>query len=303
MATHYQHPPGTFPFAVRTPDGKHLQVIGHFTPLEWPLEDGANDRGIANGRASPVFVLTELGSPVLLPAVLPRAAADSVEWLESESSSAPARNVHSRHSILGSPNLAIPRSAGHSGPTRRRSLPHLMRSKSDATPTQSIQNRIKIGHPQPFLPLTKTPRAHAESWQRPARLPRKSSLEVPRKVYHEAGPSTPGASPSPSLVTTLSNWTIRKRNSMRKKSEGALSYAQPSPALSASEDFGVTPYPSRLAPSPIPYDDQPIRAPLRKRASMPAAWMQTVPREERTQSLKAPSSPSRHASSHSISTE
>lgn len=296
MASPTRQPLGTFPFAIRTPDGRHAKVIGHFTPLEWPPSESAFDYSPANDGPSPVFVLTELGNPAVLPAM--RLGDDTVEWLDTESSSAPSRSAQSRHSILGSPILAIPDNAAHSGYSRRRSLPRLMRSKSDAT---LPRNRIRIGHPHPFLPISRNQRASVDGWQHTQRLSHKSSLDVPRKA-HSGNSRSMSASPS-SLVATFSNWTVKKRNSMRKKSTDDFTYPHPSPSLCAYEDFGVTQYPSKLAPSPFPYYDEAIRAPIRKRASMPAAWMQSVPTEERTASLAPPTSPSRHAFSHSISTE
>lgn len=296
MASLNRQPLGTFPFAIRTPDGRHAKVIGHFTPLEWPPSEAAFDFSTADDGPSPVFVLTELGNPAVLPAM--RLGNDTVEWLDTESSSAPARSAQSRHSILGSPNLAVPDTAANAGPSRRRSLPRLMRSKSDAT---LPRNRLSIGHPQPFRPLSRNPRNSGDSGQHAPQLPHKLSLDVPRKG-HGGNSRSMSASPS-SLVATFSNWTVRKRNSMRKRSADDFTQPFPSSPLSAYEDFGVSADPSRLAPPPFPNYNEPIRMPIRKRASMPAAWMQSVPTEERTASLVPPTSPSRHASSHSISTE
>lgn len=128
---------GTFPFAIRTPDGRHARVIGHFTPIEWPPSDAAFepstlDRG---SSPSPVFVLAEMASPAMLPAMRNRAVdhVEHVEWLDGESSSAPTSKAGWTHSILGMPKLGIPDTATHSGPSRKRSLPRLMRSKSDAS--------------------------------------------------------------------------------------------------------------------------------------------------------------------------
>lgn len=296
MASPNRQPLGTFPFAIRTPDGRHAKVIGHFTPLEWPPSEEAFDFNPADDSPSPVFVLTELANPAVLPAM--RLGNDTVEWLDTESSSAPARSAQARHSILGSPNLAVPDTAFNSGPSRRRSLPRLMRSKSDAT---LPRNRPTIGHPQPFLPLSRNHRNSGVAWNQTSRLSHKSSLEVPRKG-HGGSSRSMSASPS-SLVATFSNWTVKKRNSMRKRSAEDFTNPYPSPTFPAYEDFKASQYAGRLAPSPSPYHDEAIRAPIRKRASMPAAWMQSVPTEERTANLAPPTSPSRHASSHSISTE
>lgn len=296
---------GTFPFAIRTPDGRHAKVIGHFTPLEWPPSESAFDFSAADGGTSPVFVLTELGNPAVLPAMRLQEA-DRVEWLDNEASSAPARSAQSRQSILATPGLTAPdpATATHAGPSRRRSLQSLMRSKSDAT---RPAKRPTSGHSlsESFLPHSTRPESActAEACRpTPTPIPKlahKSSLEVPGKRHHSSHRSI-SSTPS-SLVATLSNWTIRKRSSMKRRSGEDLNAHRP-PSLVVNGRLTALPSPG-LSSSSSPHGDPPARRSLRKRASMPAAWTQAVPIEQKSQNLAPPASPSRHASSHSLSAE